>query len=156
MESPNEHLHDYAPQMAEALTDIAKALGITDADFYNQPEKARNFAWDAADRIQTLIEATNADPTTDVTPVTAPGPRSTPAVDNTPDLDDPAVVAVLRLPIAVSHLLPISDLMEKVYGPGLMTPSPGRFFVLRRPDTDTPAATNADGAILEETTDAPA
>lgn len=141
MQNPNEHLHDYAPQMAEALTDIAKALGLTDADFYNHPDKALHFGWEAADRIQTLIEATGADPTTAALPV-PPATSHAPSFDGTAILDDPNVVAVLRLPIAVSHLVPISDLMEKVYGPDLRTPSPGRFFVVRRPDTPTNTTSN--------------
>lgn len=74
------------------------------------------------------------------------GPAS---LGNAPDLDDPNVVAVLRLPIAVSHLLPISDLMEKIYGPGLVIPSPGRFFVVKRPTTPTHVTTEKEPVDAE-------
>lgn len=132
MTDSNEHLYDHAP-LAEALTDIAKALGITDADFYNYPDKARSFGWEAANRIQRLIEATGTDadaPTGDLTgdPILAGNP-----------LDDPDVVAVFRLPIALSHLMSISNVTERIYGPNLVTqsyatPTLNRCFVIRRPE----------------------
>lgn len=125
----------HAGALETALADIGKALGIDIPDFDADPHTIQPFA-------DEVIAAIDASPER----LTRPGDNAqshAPAFTGQPDLDDPAVVAVLRLPIAVSHLLSISDLMEKVYGPGLMTPSPGRFFVLRRPETAT-VEENAD------------
>jgi hypothetical protein len=125
--------YDYAGPAIEALTEIAKALGMGLPDYEKKPGSLINFGWEAADRINTLTEATGNDPST---PAAVPSPVPT-FTSPLPDLDDPTIVAALRLPISVSHLVPLSNLMEKIYGPGLMTPSPGSFFVLRRPDTTT-------------------
>ena len=61
-----------------------------------------------------------------------------------PDLDDPNVVAVFRLPIDLSDLVPLSNLLEKIYGRDLVTGSRGstgaRFFVVRRPEPGTTTA----------------
>lgn len=138
---------DYLVQMIEALDEIGQALGMDHLDLHANPDKARHFGWEAAVRIQSLIDATGTNPSTNpaANPTTEPpGAQTAPlTVGTVPDLDDPTVVAVFRLPIAVSHLLPLSNLMEKIYGEGLMTPSPGKFFVLRRPDTPTTSATAA-------------
>lgn len=138
---PTSDPHDYAGSAIEALTEIGKALGMDLPNYDKNPGSLINFGWEAADRINTLTEGTGSNPTWQDLHGGFNGggePSHAPTVPTNP-LDNPNTVAAFRLPIAVSHLLPISDLMEDIYGPGLMTPSPSQFFVLTRPPADATA-----------------